>query len=48
MQMFKLVREMLHLFQVISMYVLYRDLEANQFSGQVPPEIGKLVNLRTL
>ncbi|MBA0865306.1 hypothetical protein Goshw_011005 [Gossypium schwendimanii] len=25
-----------------------KDLEANQFSGQVPPEIGKLVNLRTL
>ncbi|MBA0745537.1 hypothetical protein Gogos_008110 [Gossypium gossypioides] len=31
-----------------SMQLEYIDLEANQFSGQVPPEIGKLVNLRTL
>ncbi|MBA0845170.1 hypothetical protein Goarm_022542 [Gossypium armourianum] len=29
-------------------HVTHIDLEANQFSGQVPPEIEKLVNLRTL
>ncbi|KAH7568689.1 hypothetical protein JRO89_XS06G0032800 [Xanthoceras sorbifolium] len=25
-----------------------RDLEANQFSGMIPPELGKLINLETL
>lgn len=27
---------------------IYRSLEANQFTGEVPDELGKLVNLQTL
>uniref|UniRef100_A0A6N2KFE7 non-specific serine/threonine protein kinase n=1 Tax=Salix viminalis TaxID=40686 RepID=A0A6N2KFE7_SALVM len=35
---------------VISIYAIikYRNLESNQFSGVVPPELGKLASLKTL
>ena len=33
---------------VISMRFLIRNLEANQFSGIVPPVLGDLINLKTL